>query len=370
MKLLKPLLIALGVAALAFAAWRLKGLTERPPEVAVVAVEPQDVRRALALTGRIRPEQSNALVPAVRARLVELLRDEGEEVKTGDVLARLDARQVKADLAQAGAALRRDRDELAQLRRDLERTRSLTDQTLLPQRDLEAAQLDVVRSERRVDEGLELLAELEARLDDYVLRSPLDGFVVERPVDPGQVVGPEDVIFELATADDPEVEVEVDERYLGELALGQEALVAPLGGTAEPWPAQVAYIGRRIDRLSGAVIVRLTFAGDAPSLPVGLTLDVNLAIAEHPGSLTVPRSAVGGLGGETWVLAVVDGRTERRDIEVIDWPAPRLVVLGGLADGDLVALDPRSTVAGQEVRVELEDGGAEDGGADDPAPGP
>lgn len=371
--LIRTLLFVLILAALAYGGWRTRALLERPPEVEVVEVDRQDVRRVLALSGRIRPEKSNRLVPAVRARLLEVTREEAEAVRVGEVLARLDARQVRADQAQAELALRRDQEELEQLRRDLERADRLAEGELLPPSELEAARLDVARMERRVEEGGEVLAELAARLDDYVLTSPLDGYVLARPVDPGQVVGPEDVIYELATATDPEVELEVDERYLGEIALGQKARVATLGGGAdETWTTEISYIGRRIDRLSGAAIVRLRFTGEAgaPDLPVGLSLDANLAVAEHPGALTVPRSAVAGLGGtQTWVMVVEDGVTSRRDIEVIDWPSPLLVVLGGLEEGQRVALEPRQLVAGSEVRAVLEGGEEIPGdGADGGAP--
>ncbi|MEM7048338.1 MAG: efflux RND transporter periplasmic adaptor subunit [Acidobacteriota bacterium] len=354
-KLLRTAAFFLVLMLLALAAWQVRGWLARPPEVEVVDVVERDVRRVLALTGRIRPEKSNQMIPAVRARLLDLTREEGQAVRTGEVLARLDDRQARADLAQAQSVLRRDQDELDQRRRDLERATALAGEHLLPTSDLEAARLAAARSQRRVEEGGEVLAELTARLDDYVLRSPLDGFVLERPVDPGQVVGPTDVLYELATASDPEVEMEVDERYLGEIVLGQAALVAPLGRHSEPWPAEISYIGRRIDRLSGAAIVRLKFAGEPPDLPVGLTLDANLAIAEHPGALTVPRAAVSGIGGEAWVLVVEDGQTRRRAVEVIDWPAPEIVVRSGLRSGERIVLDPRQITAGTEVRATLVD---------------
>lgn len=352
MKKIIPILWTLIVlAVLVAAAWKIRTLMTRPPEVDVTEVVRQDVRRVLALTGRIRPEQRNQLVPAVRARLLELTRDEGDGVRQGELLARLDARQVTSDLAQAKLALGRDEDELAQRRRDLERASALAREELLPDSELEAARLDVVRLERRVEEGSEALAELEARLDDYVLRSPLDGYVLERPVDPGQVVGPENILYELATASAPEVEMEVDERYLAEISLGQEAVVAPLGGRGTTWRAEVSYIGRLIDRLSGAVIVRCRFTDEAPDLPVGLSLEVNLAVAEHPGALTVPRSAVAGLGGDaTWTMVLDGDVTRRQEVEVIDWPAPWLVVRSGLKEGQQVVLEPRRVAEGIQIR--------------------
>lgn len=345
------LFVLLALALCVAGGLRLRSWMVQPPEVEVVEVVQEDLRRVLALTGRVRPEKRNQLVPAVRARLESLTKEEGEEVRAGEVLARFDARQVEADLAQARVALRRDEEELAQLGRDLTRTEALAAEGLLATSELEAAQLARARSQRRVEEGRQGIAELDARRDDYVLRSPLDGYVLERPVDPGQVAGPETVIYELATAADPEVEMEVDERYLGEIVLGQEALVAPLGRRAEPFEAEVSYIGRRIDRLSGAAIVRLAFRGLAPDVPVGLSLDVNLEVQEHREALTVPRSAVAGLGGQARVLVVENGRTQWRDVEVIDWPAPRLVVMSGLEVGESVVLEPWKAPENADVRV-------------------
>lgn len=350
-KLIQTLLMVLVLTLLVAVVWQVRVWLTRPPQVETVEIVRQDVRRVLALTGRVRPEKRNRLVPAVRARLLEVSREEGEAVRAGDVLARLDARQVTADLAQARLALRRDEEELEQLERDLERSSTLAEEELLATQELEAARLTVARMQRRIEEGGEGLTELQARLDDYLLRSPIDGYVLERPVDPGQVVGPEDVIYELATAVDPEVEMEVDERYLGEITRGQGALVAPLGGRGATWEAEVSYIGRLIDRLSGAAIVRLRFPNEAPDLPVGLSLEVNLAVAEHPEALTVPRSAVAGLGGQPWVLVVEADHTRRQEVEVIDWPAPRLVVLTGLDAGQEVVLEPRQVAEGIEVRT-------------------
>lgn len=311
----------------------------------------EDVARVLALTGRVRPQLRNSIAPVVRARLLKVTREEGDAVEVGQLLARLDARALEASISQVEADIERETDELSQRRRDLERAEALAASSLLPASKLEDATLAVDLGKRRIERLRKQIDELETRLDDYVLRSPIDGWVLERPVDPGQTVAPGEVIYELATGDDALIEVDVDEQYLGELEVGQKATVALISGRRNHWQATIVYIGRRIDRLSGAAVIRLAFDGEAPDLPTGLSLDVNLLIEEHPAALTVPRTAVAGLGGtSTWVLTVEAGETRRREVEVVDWPAPRLVLLTGLDVGDRVVLAPKQAVAGTPVR--------------------
>ncbi|MEM7355090.1 MAG: efflux RND transporter periplasmic adaptor subunit [Acidobacteriota bacterium] len=350
-RLWRPLLTLLVIAGLVFAGLQLRTFLERPPEVEVAEVRREDVARVLALTGRVRPQLRNRIAPVVRARLLEVQAEEGEAVRAGQVLARLDARPLKSSIAQIEAEIEREAEELRQRQRDAERAEALGKSDLIAASELEDARLRVELGERRIARLREEISELEARLDDYVLRSPIDGWVLERPVDPGQTVGPEEVLYELATAGDALVEVEVDEQYLGELALGQAATVALISGRRTRWQAEISYISKRIDRLSGAAVIRLRFIDEAPDLPTGLSLDINLLIEEHPQALTVPRSAVGGLGGsQSWVLAIEGDRTARRPVEVVDWPAPRLVLLSGLEAGDRVVLAPKQVAEDLQVR--------------------
>ena len=157
----------------------------------------------------------------------------------------------------------------------------------------------------------------------------------------------------------------VDELYLGELRVGMAATVGLLRGDAPPMAAEIRQMPRSVDRSSGAGLVILDFVGEAPDLPIGLSLDVNLEVAEHPGALVVPRDAVVGIGSQPAVLRLfetpaVEGeepeqRLERVGVEVIEWPSERLVVREGLNEGDLIAVDPRSAATGVPVRADASD---------------
>lgn len=345
----------LALALLAAAAWGVRRILDRPPLVEVGRVLREDVTRVLAVTGRVRPRQVVEVRPLTSGRLVALPKDEGDEVREGELLARVQDRQARAAVAQERAAVQAQRRSLEQARRDLERAERLHEAGLVAQDQLERARLEVERGAEELQRLAERVAEAEARLEDYDLLSPLTGRVLDRPVDPGQIVSPDTTLYQIATTGDPWVEARVDEIYLAELAEGMEARVAAPGygdprRRDEVWPATLVLLGDRVDPETGSVTVRLAFDGEAPDLPAGLSLDVNLTVDEHPDAVTVPRAAVADLGSEPWVLVVDGGRTARRPVAVIDWPAPRVVVQEGLEPGERVVLTPDDVPDGIEVR--------------------
>lgn len=343
-----PFVVLLVVGAGLFAGYQ--RMAARPPLVEVVTASTEDVVRILAVTGRIRPRLANTVQSLVAGNITSLARNEGDAVRRGDVLATLDAQVTRAAIDQATAQLAARRVDVEQRQRELDRLQRLVAAGGIPERDAEQARfaLDAARESVRQFEAL--IDESRSRLRDFTLRSPIDGYVLSRPVDPGQNVTPQTVIYEIATGSGAEIEVEIDEQYLAELREGMTARVSPLTGSRTEYDAAVDYIGRRVSEASGAVPVRLTFRGQAPRLPVGLSVDVNLEVARHPAAVTLPRVAVAGLGAEPWVMAVRGDTVERRTVRVIDWPSERIVVTDGVRAGDTLVLAPRSVRAGAAIR--------------------
>jgi RND family efflux transporter MFP subunit len=348
-----PLLLTLVVVGLVYAGYR--RLAARPPLVEVTAARAEDVVRVLAVTGRLRPRLTNQVQPLVAGTILTLTRDEGDAVHRGDVLATLDARTSRAGIDQAAAQLAARRVDVQQREREYDRLRRLADAGGVPEREAEAARFARDAARETVRQLEALVNEAESRLRDFTLRSPIDGFVLARPVDPGQNVTPQSVLYELATGTGAEIEVEIDEQYLGELREGLEATVSPLTGERKRFAARVVTIGRRVSESSGAVPVRLAFVGEAPRLPAGLSVDVNLTVATHPAVLTVSRAAVAGLGTDPYVMLVRNDTIVQQPVQVIDWPSPRIIVTGGLQAGDVVVLTPRLVRAGLAVRTKSGD---------------
>ncbi|MEP7380723.1 MAG: efflux RND transporter periplasmic adaptor subunit [Gemmatimonadota bacterium] len=346
-----PLLVVLAVASALYVGYR--RIASRPPLVEVTEARTEDVVRVLAVTGRIKPRLANQVQPLVSGTILTLTRVEGAAVRRGEVLATMDAQTSRASIQQASAQLTAQRTEVEQRARDYDRARRLADAGGLAPREAEAAKSDLDAARESVRQLEALVRESRSRLRDFTLVSPIDGYVLSRPVDPGQNVTPQTIIYELATATDPEIEVEIDEQYLSELRVGLEATVSPLTGARRQYSAKVTNIGRRVSESSGAVPVRLEFIGEAPRLPAGLSVDVNLMIATHRGATTVSRAAVAGLGADPHVMLVRSDTLVRQPVQVIDWPSPRIVVINGVKAGDLVVLTPRMVRAGLTVRTKL-----------------
>lgn len=352
-------------------AWSLRQRLQQPPLVETATVVRDDVARLLAVTGRIRPQFTNTVRPPVGGRLVELRFKEGDLVEEGALMARIDDAPERARRAQARAAVAEQQTTMEQRQRDAQRSEELWRGGLIPQSDYEDAATLLQRARERLEELKQSVAEIEAALRDFELRAPIDGWVLRRPVDPGQTVAADTVIYEISTRSEPMVEIAVDELYLTEIRKGLEAVIAPLRDTGERWTGRVDYVGRKVDPSTGAGIVRLVFDPEheerAAELPVGLSLDVNIEVARHDDVLVVPREAVAGLGGEPFVFLVRSSgaddeqRAERTPVEVIDWPAPRLVVRSGLEEGEQIVVDPRSVAEGALVRTP--DDGADDADA-------
>lgn len=90
---------------------------------------------------------------------------------------------------------------------------------------------------------------------------------------------------------------------------------------------------------------------------VGMSVDVNVSVETIKSALTIPSEAVGGAGAHPYVLVVVAGRVVRRDVVVDDWPGSNLVVRSGLAQGELVALNPKGAAVGASVRPQVKPDG-------------
>lgn len=146
------------------------------------------------------------------------------------------------------------------------------------------------------------------------------------------------------------VETDVDEAYATQIRADMPAVLQLTGETAIR-EGRVSDVSRRVDAATGGLAVRLVF--DEPvTAPVGLTVTANIVIDRRDAALTVPRTAVLNEDGKPAVLVVADGIARLRPINVIEWPAARLIVTEGLAPGDVLILDATGIADGQSVRVE------------------
>jgi RND family efflux transporter MFP subunit len=320
----------------------------RPTPVSVEIVTPAPVTRVLAVNGRIAALHSVALRTRVGGAVVALPVAEGDTVEAGQVLARIDAEAQNTVVRQAMAAL-----DTALIARDEAREtydRSLALGGNVARSVLESQSRAVQSAEREVARLTAVLEQAQVALRYHTIRAPMDGTVLALDAEAGQIVDQATPLLTLADLSDLIVEADVDEAYATQIAVGQPA-VLQLAGETDTRDGQIDFVSRQVDVDTGGLAVRIGFADPVVAL-VGLTVAVNIIVDRREAALTVPRTALRPDGSVIGVFVVEDGAARLQPVTVVEWPAARLIVTTGLAEGNVVITDATGIAEGQAVVVE------------------
>jgi len=391
----RSLLIAL---VLAVAGFLLRDLILGKPVEAVQAVR-SDLVQSVVASGRIMTPQRVAVGAVITGRVERIPVQEGQSVRRGDILVVLDDRderaavvQARAAVAQAEAKVRQLRElglpaaeqslvqaqaNLTQARRQYDRAADLKARGFVSQAALDDAQrnLDVAGSQLRAA-GLQVqsnsaagsefavaqtalaqarasLGVAQAKLDDTVIRAPVDGILIARAVEPGNVVQPGKELMALAPAGETQVVVQIDEKNLAQMRVGQKALGSADAFPRERFAAELVYINPGIDALRGAVEVKLRVPDPPEYFRQDMTVSVDIEVARSAGTVVVPAEVVREANSaQPWVLAVDGGRATRRAVKLGLKGDGRMEVLEGVAPGDhLISAAQPAVKIGQRVRA-------------------
>lgn len=344
-------LIALVVGVLLFSGlgwWLL-----RPPEVAVVQIQPGPVEIALSVVARVRPDNLVDVRSPNAGQVIRLLHDDGDLVAAGAPLAvvRSTVEQAQTDANSArerAARAERDRAQLA-----FNRTRTLADRGFAS-----AAALDEARATLRSAQAGLAAASADRRASaaqtrEFTIRAPMAGIVLVRPIDNGQVISPETTLFQLGSRDGVELQADVDEAYADVLRTGMEARAA-LSGSDEIFAARVTEVSPRVDPTTGGRLIKVAPI-EAADIPPGRSVDVTIVVSRRQTGIAVPRQAVIDASTEPKVYVVDEhGRVRVRSITIADWPSLNAIVDSGLGPGDRVVLAPAETRPTARVRTRVE----------------
>ena len=339
-----PIFGVIAIAVIGFYLYR----GNQPLPVGVVEVREGPAERVLAVSGRTRPRVTVTVVPKISGQILTLTKAEGDSVEVGELLVELEASAPRAALDEARARISLQQRALAEAERNFTRLEQLKERGLATLKEFDDARfaLDQARLELESQEATR--REVAAKLQESSLRAPVTGIVLARPVDPGQVVSAQSTIYEIAPLSDIEVEADIDEQYLAEIQEGQQAEVR-IAGQNQILPARLYYVSPKVDPRTGGAKVRLELEQQVQNLRSGLTADVNLIIERRDQALTIARSAILGRDGNGRVMRVREGVVETTNIEFIEWPSERVIVLSGLTAGDQLLASPRADLIGEQV---------------------
>ncbi len=300
-------LILLGVAVIVVVSLIVSQGIERKDrtEVTVDRVERGTIVAKISGPGRVRAETKVQISSSLMGRIVELRVDEGDRVEGGQLLLRLEDVWYRSLVEQAGARLERARAELTTAARDLKDADEQFAKSLISEREYSDLVVRESTYAHAVEEARASLRAAEDQLEKTVFHSPIDGVVTRLNVEEGEnvVTGtmnqPGTVIMTISDLSHMEVEVEVDETDIIDVAIGQsaevdvEALADTLlaGTVTEVGNSGLASMAGTEQEVTNFLVTVLVDKAH-PGLKPGMTATVDILTATHEDALNVPIQSV------------------------------------------------------------------------------
>jgi HlyD family secretion protein len=359
-----------------------------------------DVVQTVIASGHIETPYRIEISALITGTVTRIPVDEGQFVRAGDVLIELDDTETKAALvgaqgfvAQSEARMRQLRElalpsaqqalnqaqaNLVNARQSYDRTESLmktgsatraamddAQKTLdVAQAQLRAAEFqvhtvspggsDYVMAETQLAQANAAVAVATAHLGYMRITAPVDGTLLTRDVERGNVLQPGKVLMVLSPVGETRVELQVDEKSFGLLALGQKAIASADSFPTKTFPAELVYINPSVDATRGSVLVKLRIPDPPNYLIQDMTISVNIDVARRANALILPADAVhDAQGSAPWVLVVEKGVTRKQPVQLGARGAGQVEILDGIKDGDIVVVGTMQITPGQRVRVQV-----------------
>ncbi len=353
---------ALLLLSLAFFLRNSLGAEEIVDVVTASMVSPEEASSLLTASGYVVAQRKAAVASKATGRIVYLGFSEGDRVRRGDIIARIESADVEAALAQAKAdlaAARADRDDA---RSSLDRAEKLLAGRLISQSEYDAAKSRFDRVVALIDSRAAAVRSAEVQVENTRIRAPFDGTILTKNADVGEVVAPfaagassRVAVVTMADMGSLKVEADVSESNIERIALGQACQITLNAYPESGYPGVVDKIVPTADRAKATVLTKVRFARiDGRVLPemeakvrfLGKVMDTRGAV------LAVDPAAVVVRDGKK-IAFIVRGDEVREGGVVTGDPVGRLVeVKSGLSPGDRVVIHPSSGLhSGARVKL-------------------
>lgn len=335
-----------------------------PPPPPSGKVELGDITQLVQAAGILQAKVRVDVGAQVSGQIQKLHVQLGQAVKKGDLLVSLDPELARSDVAQAEAALAQQQASLASrridaevARRELARQRRLLAGQATSGVEAEKAETDLAKIEADLRGQIATVARLQAELDKRKLSlsytritAPMDGVVVNLPVQEGQTVIAVQItplLLTLADLDTITVRTKVPEADIQSIRVGQVARFSTLSGEGQRFEGKVRVIQPIPERAGNAVFYNVLFEVDnrARKLFSDMTVQVDIETGSVKRALTMPTVALGERGKDgRFAVQVLDAANKQtpRQVSVGLQDSAKVQVLDGLKLGDKVLLAPPS----------------------------
>ena len=342
----------------------------------ITEVSPSLAVTTLTATGYVIAERRSKVGAEVTGRIARLHVREGSQVKQGDLLLEFDAADQKSNLmiaqarvTSAEAKVASTRARLTELRVQLERQRGLLALNAAARSVVEDLETRIATAEAEVqaahaDTRASAAQVQQARvtLDRMKVLAPIDGTVLDKPLDLGETVEPAKALMEIADLGSLVIEIDVPESRLSLIKPGGPTEISLDAFAGRRFRGRVREIGRRVNRAKATVPVKVELAeasdGVLPDMSARVSFlaqEVDEARKNEPSKLIVSKSAVVTRSGKSAVFVVKEGAVRLEPVELGPESGDGYELRRGPPGGTKVVLQPADTLeSGQRIKERTE----------------
>lgn len=296
----------------------------------LIPVERGDIISLVAATGTIKPVNIVDISSKITGLIKEVRVQENEQVKEGQILILLDDKRLMAQVSQSRAKLD---NSAANYQRNLELNRI----GAVSNQQLDAASMDYRVAQATYDDAI-------SQLDDTVIKAPIDGIIIGKPIPAGQTVAPgistPMVLMSVADLSKMQIEAQVDESDIGKIVVGQRVDFTVDAYTDKIFTGTVSNISQKANIQQNVVyyVVTIDVEGPETMLKPTMTARVSIHSGESKNTILVPLAAIKENKGQQYVQTIINGKVENINITTGLASEDKVEILNGLTDGDQILL--------------------------------
>ena len=323
----------------------------------VVTTEPAELRQVMQLTGTLRAVDQVTVKAKVAAEVRAVMVREGESVKAGQVLVKLDTSEYEARVAQARGNLNNARAQMEIATKARDNNLALVEKGFISKNAFDNSASQYAAAKASVDSAQGALDIVLKSLNDTVSRAPISGLVSVRHVQPGEKVATDSRLLEIVNLQQLELEAAVPSSEISKAAIGQKVELR-IEGLSQRFDGKVVRINPATQAGSRSISVYVQVANPQNLLRVGMFADGRLLLSSKAGVVALPQSAVRKVNGGSFVFAIVNNKIERLPVTLgstgLVGDDHHIEVTSGLEFGaQVIRTDMGNLTPGTPVRVNV-----------------
>ncbi|MBK0064380.1 MULTISPECIES: efflux RND transporter periplasmic adaptor subunit [unclassified Acinetobacter] len=303
----------------------------------LVEVSTGMLERKTAFTGTIRATQQSSIQAQVSATATQVNADVGQRVKKNQVLVRLNNQDNAARLAQAQANLASAQAQAELSRNLMQRKKRLLDQGFISRVEYEQSQVDYKAQLETVNAQKANLNIAQKADQDGIIRSPLDGIITKREVEPGQTVSAGQTLFEIVNPEQLEIQAKLPLEQQSALRIGQK-IQYTIQGNQTPHNAVLTRVSPVADQVSRQIEFFAKPSEAINSLSIGAFIEGFILNQDQIQGQIIPLDSVQSIDHAPYVWVVRQQKLRKINIQVLEKRfAENKAIVSGLQNNDAIS---------------------------------